>query len=1363
MVRRVRSGLAAIHPPDPRRHAHRVRDLRRTGGRSLARAQDRSAEGDDRTRRPAVRRRRIGAGARGHQARQAGPRPPDRPLPADHPPSRRGRDPRRLLQLHARVRLDAHRAVEDARRRLDLPRVQHRRGRPDRSERRHRAARLGFQLPARTVAGAARRLPRRRRERAVGQPRILPEGDHSGRRGSRREDGDPPRRSAAPDLRTAAHREEPRRSRADRASRRLARERVDAVLGLARRRSRKRRRSARARVRRDGPHPFRAHPQREGRRERRFRGNRASVELRLARHRRDREGVPRHRFHRLRAPRPRPHDLGRDGQARLRPLRPRARRGLPERPVGSAGEVRPRAASVAVIRLSRRPAQRIAGRPPRHSARRHRHATHPMGHDPDVLSGQRHQLHRPREPRDRGAQHPCRPRARRGRHGARAERVLLDLCVPAVTGRLVHRQGRRAREPRAGRRLVVGVHRRDRRRARPRATGRRAADARRRRSGRDPVVREGRVQLVPAQRARPRQQHLRQRLARRLRAVAAARRVADLARRLARVVRDHGRHRHRVGAGVVVRLSRPGTLSRDRAGRRRCAARATRRADGCGRNRRPEGVVARPVPLPHRVGDDDRPVLPELRDLFLHHVVPELPAAVARLLARVARHVGHAARAARDSRRLARRLRVGQPVPPRLERHRRAQDLSRARHAAVVVDRAVRVRRKRVGLPRPVRTRICQPVVRRRQRMDARRRSRADARARRVARRHPELRGQSRGHLHHDLHRRDAVDHERLVRGAARGGRRAVRGRGAVVPVRGRQGRAVAAAASRRQRAECRAERGVTRRDGAAETPALSFSGRASDNEPRPPARRRSGPRAATQRSAHADETLRNPRPYDRRRHPQRQPRRRHAPAVVATDHRAAWREPVDGISRVLPARTVGADPRARTLGLLRRAGRAAGREPGDETPYAPHRRNPQGRHQQSRVLRARCGHAARHRAARFRVPGAAAVSAAASGEVARAGHAAREPVEHGRRPAARQRGAAPADRAALSRHRHLAADRRTRRHERRTRSAEPVPDGRHAAGRRRRRRSARFLRGAAGDRAARPARSRDSRRSAHRPRSRRARERARPARHPRVLVHDQFPESDRRHADRRQKARARRIARGAQRAADRGRRLRRTAFRPGLSAARARIRPSRPRDALQLVLEDARARLPDRLGRRRPVRGEGAAAQADDDAVGQHSRAGRHRELSRARRLRPAPARAARRAARAARPDGRRAAALAAGRRRVGAAGRRVFPVARVSRRDRRDGAASRGDRTRHQLRAGSAVFGRARLRALRARELRPSVEPRHRARDPRARRTGRAAVGPQGRLSAQGARRAAGVAAMQPIRARVTLQVLPPLHDCP
>ena len=52
----------------------------------------------------------------------------------------------------------------------------------------------------------------------------------------------------------------------------------------------------------------------------------------------------------------------------------------------------------------------------------------------------------------------------------------------------------------------------------------------------------------------------------------------------------------------------------------------------------------------------------------------------------------------------------------------------------------------------------------------------------------PEFRGQSRGNLHHDLYGRDAVDHQGLVRRAARRSGRAVRSRRAVVSIRRRKG-----------------------------------------------------------------------------------------------------------------------------------------------------------------------------------------------------------------------------------------------------------------------------------------------------------------------------------------------------------------------------------------------------------------------------------------------------------------------------------------------------------------------------------------------------------------------------------------------
>ncbi len=49
--------------------------------------------------------------------------------------------------------------------------------------------------------------------------------------------------------------------------------------------------------------------------------------------------------------------------------------------------------------------------------------------------------------------------------------------------------------------------------------------------------------------------------------------------------------------------------------------------------------------VPHAVGHDARLLLPELRDLLLHHVVSELSRADARLFAEVARHARHDSRA----------------------------------------------------------------------------------------------------------------------------------------------------------------------------------------------------------------------------------------------------------------------------------------------------------------------------------------------------------------------------------------------------------------------------------------------------------------------------------------------------------------------------------------------------------------------------------------------------------------------------------------------------------------------------------------------------------------------------------------------
>jgi ACS family D-galactonate transporter-like MFS transporter len=55
--------------------------------------------------------------------------------------------------------------------------------------------------------------------------------------------------------------------------------------------------------------------------------------------------------------------------------------------------------------------------------------------------------------------------------------------------------------------------------------------------------------------------------------------------------------------------------------------------------------LVRPVSLPLRLGADDRAVLPEFRDLFLHHLVSKLPAAGARLFIGRAGYPGITARA----------------------------------------------------------------------------------------------------------------------------------------------------------------------------------------------------------------------------------------------------------------------------------------------------------------------------------------------------------------------------------------------------------------------------------------------------------------------------------------------------------------------------------------------------------------------------------------------------------------------------------------------------------------------------------------------------------------------------------------------
>lgn len=92
----------------------------------------------------------------------------------------------------------------------------------------------------------------------------------------------------------------------------------------------------------------------------------------------------------------------------------------------------------------------------------------------------------------------------------------------------------------------------------------------------------------------------------------------------------------------------------------------------------------------------------------------------------------------------------------------------------------------------------------------------------------------------------------------------------------------------------------------------------------------------------------------------------------------------------------------------------------------------------------------------------------------------------------------------------------------------------------------------------------------------------------------------------------------------DRGRRVRRTVLRPAGAETGQGLRPGRPGDALQFLLQEPGAGLPGRLGGRRTLRRADRATEADDQPVGVDPGPGGHRRLSPARRLRPPPAQAA-------------------------------------------------------------------------------------------------------------------------------------------
>ena len=152
-------------------------------------------------------RRREHPRERGDQDRRRGARRPRRRLGREPARGRRrGRDDG-LLQLHAGLRLDAHRLRDAARRRLERDGVRRGGAAADRPDGRHAApGSLGAGVHA---GGAARRAGPLRRHRRSAPPRApgrLPARRGAGRRSARGAARDPPGRPAVVHLRAAAHR-----------------------------------------------------------------------------------------------------------------------------------------------------------------------------------------------------------------------------------------------------------------------------------------------------------------------------------------------------------------------------------------------------------------------------------------------------------------------------------------------------------------------------------------------------------------------------------------------------------------------------------------------------------------------------------------------------------------------------------------------------------------------------------------------------------------------------------------------------------------------------------------------------------------------------------------------------------------------------------------------------------------------------------------------------------------------------------------------------------------------------------------------------------------------------------------------------
>src|SRR5205807_860733 len=166
---------------------HRERPIRLAGGRSLGPRAARDPQGADRRRGAPLRRGRKHSRAREHQTRPARPRSADRKFLPRRVHHGGARHPGAVLQLHAGIRLDAHRPRAAAARRLHGARLRRRRPRERRSVAwGARPARMGHGVPARRAAGIDRRISRSGRGAAGGQRGAHPFRALSQRAGHRR-------------------------------------------------------------------------------------------------------------------------------------------------------------------------------------------------------------------------------------------------------------------------------------------------------------------------------------------------------------------------------------------------------------------------------------------------------------------------------------------------------------------------------------------------------------------------------------------------------------------------------------------------------------------------------------------------------------------------------------------------------------------------------------------------------------------------------------------------------------------------------------------------------------------------------------------------------------------------------------------------------------------------------------------------------------------------------------------------------------------------------------------------------------------------------------------------------------------------